>query len=280
MRVGVFGVPLSVDKSKLYDAKYRQRILDSVIEALKGDERIAGAVLVGSGSKGFRDRYSDVDLAVLIGNEAQLEEIYADWWGKLHKLLPVIDAFKESSNHLYGFLLDRYMEIDIGFQGETNLFERKPNWRILFDNRGVIPNLMKPREKPAVDQAAAHDKRMQDSWYYIIHAVSSIQRRQPLRATFFIGFLRNEAILMAGLNRELNTTLRNYFTETDRLPEEVKKRIIDSFPASVEPAEQLRALRAVVELYYDEAEKLDNKLGMDRVLRLGAAMRDYLSAFG
>jgi peptide subunit release factor 1 (eRF1) len=84
---------------------------------------------------------------------------------------------------------------------------------------------------------------------------------------------------MAGLSRGLKTSAGSYFAETDRLPEEVKKRIIDAFPASMEPTELLRALRAVVDLHYDETELVDSKLGMDRVLHLGVAMREYLSAF-
>jgi len=272
-------MPLNVDESKLYNAEYRDRVLDKITEALMGDERIAGAVLVGSGATGFKDRYSDVDLAVLVGDEAKVEEIYGDWWGRLHTLLQVVDAFKEPSSHLYGLLLDRFMELDISFQGESGLFERKPNWRVLFDRRGVIPKLMKPRVKLAVDQVAAHEKRMQDSWYYVLHSVNSIQRGQPLRASFFIRWLRDEAVLMAGLSRGLNTSAGSYFAETDRLPEEVKKRIVDAFPVSMEPAELLRALKAVVEVYYDEAERVDAKLGMDRAPRLRDAVREYLSAF-
>jgi hypothetical protein len=95
------------------------------------------------------DRYSDIDLAVLVGDETRLEAVYADWWDRLHTLFNPVDAFKEPSQHLYGLLLDRYMELDISFQGESGLYERKPNWTILFDRRGVIPSLMKPREKPA-----------------------------------------------------------------------------------------------------------------------------------
>ncbi len=270
---------LKVDESKLYDAAYRKRVVEIVTQALIEDERISGALLVGSGAKGFRDRYSDVDLTILVDDEARLEEIYTDWWIRLHALLPVIDAFKEPSSHLYGLLLDRYMEIDIGFQGESALFERKPNWKILFDKRGVIPDLMKPREKSIIDQVTAHEKRLQDSWYYIIHTISAIQRGQNLRASFFIGFLRDEAILMAGLNKGLNTSLRSYFAEADKLPEEIKKRITDTLPASTEPAEQLRALRAVVDIYYEEAERLDGKLGMQRTSKLRAAMREYLTIF-
>jgi len=138
---------------------------------------------------------------------------------------------------------------------------------------------MKPREKPAVDQAAAHEKRMQDSWYYALHCVNSIQRGQPLRTSFFIATLRDEAALMAGLSRGLHTGVDSYFEDTDRLPEEVRRRIGEALPRSLDPAELLRALKATVDIYYGEAENLDARLGMDRAPRLRAAMAEYLSAF-
>jgi len=70
-----------------------------------------------------------------------------------------------------------------------------------------------------------------------------------------------------------------YNAETDKPPDEIKKRIVDASPVSMEPAELLRALKTVVEVYYDEAEMVDAKLGMDRAPRLRDALREYLSAF-
>ena len=270
---------LRVDESKLYSAAYRSRVLDELTAALMEDGRIAGAILVGSGAAGFKDRYSDIDLAVLVGDEVKVNEVYADWCRRIHALFPIVDAFKEQPRHLYGFLLDRFLELDVGFQGEAGLYERKPRWRILFDRRGVIPSLMKPRGKPAVDQAAAHEKRMQDSWYYILHCVNSIQRGQPLRASFFIATLRDEAALMAGLSRGLRTGVDSYFEDADLLPEEVRRRIGEAFPRSLDPAELLRALKATVDVYYGEAGNLDVNLGMDRAPRLRVVMSEYLSAF-
>lgn len=270
---------LRVDESKLYSAAYRCRVLDELTAALMDDERIAGAVLVGSGAAGFKDRYSDIDLAVLVGDESRVDEVYADWWRRIHALFPIVDAFEEQPRHLYGFLLDRFLELDVGFQGEAGLYERKPQWRILFDRRGVTLSLMKPREKPAVDQAAAHEKRMQSSWYYVLHCMNSIQRGQPLRASFFIATLRDEAALMAGLSRGLRTGVDSYFKDTDLLPDEVRRRIGEALPRSLNPAELLRALKATVDVYYGEAENLDVKLGMDRAPSLRAAMAEYLSAF-
>ena len=110
---------LRVDESKLYSTAYRGRVLDELTAALMEDGRIAGAILVGSGAARFKDRYSDIDLAVLVGDEAKVDEVYADWWRRIHALFPIVDAFKEQPRHLYGFLLDRFLELDVGFQGEA-----------------------------------------------------------------------------------------------------------------------------------------------------------------
>jgi hypothetical protein len=47
----------------------------------------------------------------------------------------------------------------------------------------------------------------------------------------------------------------------------VKKQIGDAFPRNLEPTELLRTLKTVVDLYYNEAERLDQKRGMDRASR-------------
>ena len=49
--------------------------------------------------------------------------------------------------------------------------------------------------------------------------------------------------------------------DTDNLPGEVKKQIGDAFPRNLEPTELLRTLKTVIDLYYSEAERLDQKRG-------------------
>jgi hypothetical protein len=270
---------LKVDETKIYDSAYREQALSRITEALNNDDRIGGALLVGSGSQGFLDRYSDVDIAVLVCDEAELEEVYADWWNVVCSLLSVISAFKSPPRHLYGFFLDRFMELDMSFQKKQELYEYSPNWRILFDKYGIISSLMKPKPKPDVNMLAAHEKRVQDSWYYVIHCISSIQRNQLLRASLFIRLLRDETVLMAGLSRGLETSVNSYFDETDKLPTEVKRRLYDSFPTNMKPSELFRALKTVVDVYYDEAALVNENLGLDKAVKLKSDILEYLSAF-
>ena len=233
---------------------------------------------MGSGATGFKDEYSDLDMTVL-AEEKGLDKVYVDWETRIPELLPVIEHFKDPTRHLYGFLLERFLELDISFQSETTLFARRPDWRILFDKQGTIPQLMKPRERAKRNLAEEHSKRISESWYWVIHCTTSIQRRQPLMATHFINRLRDEAVLMAGLDCGLRTSIEDFYEDADRLPDEKKQRVRQTYPMSFDPPELLRALRAVVDTYYSEAEVLDEKHGLKKASTLSSSMKEYLKAF-
>lgn len=269
---------LKVDRLRLYDSEYRQKGLYTIQEGLKQDERILGALLVGSGAIGFKDEYSDLDIAVLV-EEEELNKVYLDWETRIPKLLPVIEHFKDPPKHLYGFLFDRFLEFDISFQSKSTMYARRPHWRILFDKRDLLPQLMKPRERAKRNFTEEHGKRISESWYWVIHCITSIQRCQLLRATYFINRLRDETVLMAGLNCGIRTGIDDFYGDADSLPEEKKQRILQTYPASLEPPELIRALKANVNTYYSEAALLDQKYGLKKASTLAHSMREYLEAF-
>lgn len=233
---------------------------------------------MGSGATGFKDEYSDLDMAVLV-DEEELDKVYLDWEARIPELLPAIEHFKSPTKRLYGFLFARHLELDISFQSQSGLFVRRPDWKILFDKRGIIPQLMKPRERAKRNLAEEHSKRISESWYWVIHCITAIQRCQPLRATYFINRLRDEAVLMAGLNCGLRTSIEDFYGDADKLPDEKKQRVLQTYPKSFDPAELLRTLKAVVEVYYSEAEVLDEKHGLKKASSLYYSMKEYLEAF-
>jgi hypothetical protein len=262
----------------LFNSEYRKNTLSLVYEALKKDGRIIGALLVGSGAVGFRDEYSDLDLAVVV-EEDTVDVVYQEWEAKIIQLAPVIGHFKEPSIHLLGFLLDGFLEFDISFQSASGLYAHTPHWRILFDKQGNIASLMKPREPESRELKADHEKRTSESWYWVIHCISSIERRQPLRSTFFIDTLRNEAIYMAGLNRGLRTGTESFLDDADQLPEAIKEVIKTAYPVSLLPRDLLTALKAAVKVYFSESIALDQKLGLNKASQLAKSMIGYLEAF-
>jgi hypothetical protein len=276
-RIGLSS-PLKVDKSKLFNSEYRQNALSLVYETLKKDGRIIGALLVGSGAVGFRDEYSDLDLAVVVEG-GTVDVVYQEWEAKIMQLVPVIEHFREPSIHLLGFLLEGFLEFDISFQSPAGLYAHMPHWRILFDKQGSMASLMKPREPESRYSKANHEKRTSESWYGVIHCISSIERHLPLRSTFFIDTLRNEAICMAGLNRGLRTGTESFLDDADQLPEAIKEVIKTAYPTGLLPRDLLTALKAAVEIYFSESIALDHKLELNKAFQPSQSMMGYLEVF-
>ena len=54
----------------MYTERDRQQLLDTLRGVAERAEGIQGMVLVGSGAYGFRDRYSDLDVVVVVVDES------------------------------------------------------------------------------------------------------------------------------------------------------------------------------------------------------------------
>ena len=70
----------------LYTPEERQQVLDTLLNVLKGDGRIAGVLVVGSGAVGFKDDYSDIDLSVVMTSEEDVESVFHDWDFRCHAI--------------------------------------------------------------------------------------------------------------------------------------------------------------------------------------------------
>ncbi len=115
-------------KDILFSPAERQGTLNRILTALQGDDRIAGVLIVGSGAIGFDDIYSDIDLSVVVAEENNVLPVFREWRTWIKELLPVIHCFETdfgSNNYLYGFLLDNFLELDIGFLCLTNLVAKR-----------------------------------------------------------------------------------------------------------------------------------------------------------
>ena len=109
----------------LFNEEERQITLGVLLGALKQDERLDGVILVGSAAEGFDDRFSDIDLTVVVADHYPVGEIYSAWKKRIARLLPVVSSFEVNyaeNKFLGGFLLDNFLELDIGFLNLRDLF--------------------------------------------------------------------------------------------------------------------------------------------------------------
>src|SRR5215213_3475966 len=120
----------------LFTPEEREETAERVSRALGDDSRVEGVVVVGSLAH-QADRWSDIDLAVVVSGDEDLAAITSDWVGRLYELLPVVHHFETA----FGETLVRgnLLELDLAFERA----ERFSIWgpaRVVFDRLGRVAN--------------------------------------------------------------------------------------------------------------------------------------------
>jgi len=128
----------------LFTPETRAPTADQVGRLLTHDVRVEGVVLVGS-LAGTPDRWSDVDLEVLVVDEADITEVAADWVARLYGALPVVHHYETAFGHtlVRGFLLNDALEVDLAFAPTAGFSLWEP-FQLLFDRSGRIARIAAP----------------------------------------------------------------------------------------------------------------------------------------
>ena len=193
----------------VFSYEIREDTLWTIVSSLKTDSRIIGVILVGSGAKGFVDRYSDLDFCIVTDESSSLREVFEDWGDKLHQVLLVClhqKVDKSSMNLLHIYVLDSFLEIDMGFLPLSSLKATKPLWKVLYDTSGEIEARMQAswqlqKSNPSISQARS--EALNAAWYPVLHAAIAIQRGQYWRALYEVGQVRDLVIDLKAMRGDL-----------------------------------------------------------------------------
>ena len=233
-----------------YTSAARQEILDQLIEALKQDKRITGLILVGSGAVGFDDEYSDIDLSVVVGQKTSVESCWRDWIDRIYHLLPVTRHFEvvySEANFLYGFFLENFLEIDIGFLHAGNLVAKRPRWKVIYDQEENLSGLMESswEDRALPDPIQVYKNVLSSIWYHITHAAICIMRKHVWQALYFIEKIRSKTFLLCILICEVDADPDDY-RHIDRLPAVYLDRMNETLLTNLDQGSLCSALNQTV----------------------------------
>ena len=264
-----------------FSPAWREHVLDRTLSLLEADARIAGAIIVGSGAVGFEDKYSDIDLCVVIAEEHDAVAVFQSWRQIIEQSLPVIHCFEAvygKGSYLWGFLLEGFLEMDVGFVDFDNLSARRPRWKIAFDRSGKIEAIMRSTSReispPTIEKE--YLRLVNSIWHFVIHVAVALERGQPLRALHYLEALRNRTVELAGLRLGLDT---GHFRQVDEMPQDILSGLEPTLPLSIAAPEIMRALRAATECFFREAQALEANLGLEVGTKLNARMNECLKVF-
>lgn len=217
----------------LYTPDERDEVANRVLALLREDERIERAELSGSGTTGYTDRWSDVDLFATVADGVDQKDVADEWIGRLYDALPVVHHFAVAfgEHHVRGFLLENLLELDIGFQ----------------------PTVEEEGEWPGPDA----ESEAGFAWHDSVHAAVALARGRPWRAQYYIGLLRWRTLTLA--TNRLGLEFSEY-KDVDDLPGDVLAPLEDSLPRSLEAHELRRAMRVATQAFLAELRRVRPEL--------------------
>lgn len=208
-----------------------QIVMDRFIAACQADDRITAALYVGSYVKGLADEHSDLDLYLIITDEA-----YEDFIASRQKFIlklgePLFVEDFDLSDILFLIFPDG-SEVEISFGQESQLSEilNEP-YKILLDKKNITANIV-PQERQFNEAEQTEKLRRLIYWFWheLSHFITGLARRELWWVYGQLGALRLYCINL--------TRLRNNFLDQD-IGEEGYFKIEKAIPV-----EQLSALKA------------------------------------
>ncbi len=169
----------------LFTPEEREKTAERVSRLLGGDSRVEGVVIVGSLAH-QANRWSDIDLEVVVGDDEELPAVTADWVEHLYELLPVVHHFETAFGEtlVRGFLLENLLELDLAFERA----ERFSLWgpaRVVFDRSGRVANAA---NAPAQGNPHPVDQASEAGfvWHDVLHACTAVRRGRPWQGLWYL----------------------------------------------------------------------------------------------
>jgi predicted nucleotidyltransferase len=240
----------------LFTPAERERTTERVSELLSADERIAGVLLVGSLVRGS-DRWSDIDLEVVVAGGADHSRVAADWVDRLYEKFPVVHHYETAfgDNLVRGLLLENLLELDLAFTPAASFSVWGPA-RIMFDRSGALEAAV----ASPVDWGAEPPNWASEAgfaWHDVLHAGTAVRRGRPWQGLWYLQRIRSRTL---GLAQERRGFYADFFDYVDDLPEEELAPQRDTLVSTLDPEALLRAIEVATRLFLEELRRGDPEL--------------------
>ena len=219
---------------------------DALVEGARSDERISGAAITGSGAAGEEDRWSDIDLALCVASDGELDDVVLEWTARMydeHAAVHHVDVMWGTVLFRV-FLLANTLQVDIAFWPAAQFGATESTFRLLFG----IANDRALTRGPGAEQLIGM------GWLYALHARSSIARGRVWQAEYMISGVRDHVLALACRRHGLPTSEGRGM---DRLPAEVTAAVTGALVRSLDAPELKRAFQVATEALVEEIAEIE-----------------------
>lgn len=229
----------------MFNVSFRDQVSDYILDLASQDTRITAAAIVGSLALSEGDRWSDLDLTFAVAGEFDQLDVLTDWTRKIVEKFNAAHLFDlPSGPSIYRvFLLPGCLQFDLSFTPASKFGATGPKFKLLFGSAVEKSHFPPPMARDLFGFAVHHALR----------ARFCIERGKVWQAEYWISNLRDCVLNLACLRLGLPANNgRGY----DALPKEVHEKFNDTFVATLEQKELLRALALCIDGLLSESSQV------------------------
>ncbi len=241
---------------KIFVPSDRDETLARVLQELEADQRIEAAVITGSLGAQRADRWSDMDVAGLVADAADCEQVAADWVAHIYRELPVAHHYETSfgTTLVRGFLLVNGLVVDLAFTPAAD-FEVWAPVRVAFDRTGTATKAAQALQPwtPMPDWRGEAGF----AWHDVLHACVAANRDKPWQSLFYLQRIRNRTLALAS---ERHGSEADEFGYVDELPAAERDPLLASLVSDLSRQTLLSAIGVATHAFIEELRRGDPAL--------------------
>lgn len=256
----------------MYSEQDRNEVFNYLVEKFKQRNEVLSIIQIGSGAIGYRDKYSDLDFAIVV-DDTDIDKIFKKTQDDINEKYNVFFFNNMEERKLQLFLLDNYLELDIGYYTLGNLYARRENYKVIFDKTNQVEDIMKKswleiKEKnkgstQKVDMKEVISFIDSELWYNVLHSVIAFNRGNKYRCYYELEQIKWYAMdLIAKRNNKESKRYRS-IVELDKI-ELDKIDFLFIYPTNYE--ELSNYLNKALNIIFEEFDFWKNK---EDILHIG-----------
>ena len=231
----------------MFTVEQRNALRDRLLTLADEDRRIVAGAAVGSLAFGGGDRFSDLDLTFAVADDVSVADVLDDWTRTLSNdvaAVQLVDLVRGPTVYRV-FLLPDGLQFDLSLTPAARFTPAGPRFRLLFGETAKSNGSELPKPPAAGDLFG---------WgvIYGLHSRACIERGRVWQAEHYIGAVRDHALSLACLRRDLPAVqARGY----DDLPANTLADFTGTHIDSLEPERLRRALSTAMKALLHEARE-------------------------
>jgi len=240
----------------------QENLLQKIKSLVEQDDRIRGLWAVGSLATGKVDKYSDLDLYILVDKD-NYDQVFSERSAFAERIGRVLSSFEvEWPNcQLFGVILEENcVEVDLCYCKPEQLEIFGP-YKVIVDKKGDLQELLsKHTVRFETDVKKRLGEHLDFAAYNLLHAVNMLGRGEYWSSIRQIEMLRKRIISLIGLRT--HTDVEEEYRRLESLITEEVNTTLQNTLCSYNCESITKAIQAAASLFVQEASALCKSQGL------------------